>query len=76
MKVLKFGGTSVANAENINKVVHIVVKNDEAQIVVVSALGGVTDTLIKAGTLASGSYNYSLYVDGKIIDTKRMVLTK
>ena len=52
MKVLKFGGTSVANAENINKVVNIVVKNDEAQIVVVSALGGVTDALIKAGTLA------------------------
>lgn len=52
MKVLKFGGTSVANAENINKVVNIVSKNDEAQIVVVSALGGVTDTLIKAGTLA------------------------
>ncbi len=52
MKVLKFGGTSVANAENISKVVNIVIKNDEAQIVVVSALGGVTDTLIKAGTLA------------------------
>ena len=31
---------------------------------------------IKAGTLASGSYNYSLYVDGKLIDTKRMVLSK
>ena len=52
MKVLKFGGTSVANAENINKVINIVVKNDEAQIIIVSALGGVTDALIKAGTLA------------------------
>ena len=52
MKVLKFGGTSVANAENINKVVNIVINNDETQIIVVSALGGVTDTLIKAGTLA------------------------
>jgi hypothetical protein len=31
---------------------------------------------IKAGTLASGSYNYSLYVDGKLIDTKKMVLAK
>ena len=52
MKVLKFGGTSVANAENINKVINIITKNDEAQIIVVSALGGVTDALIKAGTLA------------------------
>lgn len=52
MKVLKFGGTSVANAENINKVVNIVINNNDAQIIVLSALGGVTDTLIKAGTLA------------------------
>lgn len=52
MKVLKFGGTSVANAENIQKVVNIVIHDNEEQIVIVSALGGVTDTLIKAGTLA------------------------
>jgi aspartokinase/homoserine dehydrogenase 1 len=52
MKVLKFGGSSVANAENIQKVVAIVTANKEPQIIVVSALGGVTDALIKAGTLA------------------------
>lgn len=52
MKVLKFGGSSVANAENIQKVVSIVTGNTEPQVVVVSALGGVTDALIKAGTLA------------------------
>ena len=57
MQVLKFGGSSVANAENINRVVEIVqqaVKKDKT-IVVVSALGGITDTLIKAGELASAS---------------------
>lgn len=56
MQVLKFGGSSVANAENINKVVAIVqeaVKKDRT-ILVVSALGGITDTLIAAGTLAAG----------------------
>ena len=52
MKVLKFGGTSVANAENIQKVVNIVINNNEPQVIIVSALGGVTDALIKAGTLA------------------------
>jgi len=55
MQVLKFGGTSVANAENISKVVAIVnevLKKDKA-IVVVSALGGVTDLLLDAGSLAS-----------------------
>ena len=61
MQVLKFGGSSVANAENINKVVAIVqeaVKKDRT-IVVVSALGGITDTLLAAGTLAaSGDETY------------------
>src|SRR3978361_179801 len=52
MKVLKFGGTSVANAENIQKVENIIINNDESQVVIVSALGGVTDALINAGTLA------------------------
>ena len=52
MKVLKFGGSYVANAANIQKVVNIVKRGSEPQIVVVSALGGVTDMLIKAGTLA------------------------
>lgn len=55
MKVLKFGGSSVANAVNIQKVAAIVNSNAGPQIVVVSALGGVTDMLIKAGTLAEQS---------------------
>lgn len=55
MQVLKFGGTSVANAENISKVVAIVketVKKDTT-VVVVSALGGVTDLLLGAAALAA-----------------------
>lgn len=55
MQVLKFGGTSVANAENINKVVAIVketIKKDTT-VVVVSALGGVTDLLLNAAALAA-----------------------
>jgi hypothetical protein len=31
---------------------------------------------VDASTLASGAYQYSLYVDGKLIDSKQMVLTK
>ena len=57
MQVLKFGGSSVANAENINKVVDIIkdsVKKDSA-IVVVSALGGVTDLLLQSGSLAAAA---------------------
>jgi len=54
MKVLKFGGTSVANAKNIKLVTEIVRHiNADKAIVVVSALGGITDVLLEALTLAS-----------------------
>ncbi|MEI9945015.1 MAG: bifunctional aspartate kinase/homoserine dehydrogenase I [Chitinophagaceae bacterium] len=55
MQVLKFGGTSVANAENINKVAAIVKETakKEKTVVVVSALGGVTDLLLGAAELAA-----------------------
>ena len=58
MQVLKFGGTSVANAENMNKVSSIVqqvlVRMPQSKtIVVVSALGGVTDVLLQSGGLAA-----------------------
>lgn len=55
MKVMKFGGSSVANAGNINKVIDIVLesqKEADGLVVVVSALGGVTDELIKIAKLA------------------------
>ena len=55
MQVLKFGGTSVANAENILKTIAIVQKAvaKRKTMVVVSALGGTTDMLIDAGNLAA-----------------------
>lgn len=55
MQVLKFGGTSVANAENIQKVVSIVKEalTKQPTVVVVSALGGITDTLLGAATQAA-----------------------
>ena len=54
MKVLKFGGTSVANGKNIALVKNIVANTKGDQIiVVVSAFGGITDLLIKTSQLAS-----------------------
>ena len=55
MQVLKFGGTSVANAEAIQKVVEITsasVDRDRT-ILVVSAIRGCTDSLVRIGNLAS-----------------------
>ena len=52
MIVSKFGGTSVGSAENIKKVIQIVQKKSQKTAVVVSALGGITNLLIKAADLA------------------------
>ena len=55
MKVLKFGGTSVANSDNIKKVKDIVAneaKNSKV-VIVVSALGGITNLLLEAAYKAS-----------------------
>ena len=52
MIVSKFGGTSVGSAENIKKVIQIVSEKKEKVAIVVSALGGVTNLLVKASDLA------------------------
>jgi aspartokinase/homoserine dehydrogenase 1 len=80
MQVLKFGGTSVANAESISKVVAIVkeaVKKDKT-VVVVSALGGVTDLLLGAAELAaSGSESYKeklSVIEQRHLDTVKQLI--
>lgn len=52
MKVLKFGGTSVGSVESIQRVKKIVDAMAEPAIVVVSAVGGITDKLIATTTKA------------------------
>jgi aspartokinase/homoserine dehydrogenase 1 len=55
MKTLKFGGTSVANAQNIKLVLDIVTETSKKDklVVVVSAFSGVTDILVLAAANAS-----------------------
>jgi aspartokinase/homoserine dehydrogenase 1 len=57
MRVLKFGGTSVADAANIEKTISIIRRSADLRngntVVVVSALSGVTDQLLKLADLAS-----------------------
>ena len=52
MKVLKFGGSSVGSIDSILSVKRIVEGQSEPVIVVVSALGGITDELIRTAQLA------------------------
>ncbi len=67
MQVLKFGGSSVAGAGNMAKVVDIVTNavDRDRTILVSSAISGCTDTLIKIGTLASQrDESYKTLIDG------------
>ena len=52
MNVLKFGGTSVGSVDSILNVRDIVESRKEPVIVVVSALGGITDKLIRTSRMA------------------------
>ncbi len=62
MQVLKFGGSSVANANNITSVISILqqsVEKDSKTVIVLSAFGGATDDLLEAASLASrGDVSY------------------
>lgn len=52
MKVLKFGGTSVGTVKSLTNVKKIVEETPGRKVVVVSALGGITDLLIATARLA------------------------
>lgn len=76
MKVLKFGGSSVASAKNIKQVKQIVSKTKgDKKAVVVSAFGGITDLLLKAAEKASSQDNsYSDVV--KEIESRHLTVIK
>ena len=83
MKVLKFGGTSVGSVESILNLKKIVEGQQEPVVVVVSALGGITDKLISTSNLAMAgdaayltSYNemverHHQMINAIITDTKK-----
>lgn len=78
MKVLKFGGSSVAGPERIKSVIEIVkpyLDKGELNALVVSAFGGITDLLIQASTAAlSGKDEYNTHlakIDQRHLDAVR-----
>ena len=73
MKVCKFGGTSVASAEQIKKVVEIVKSDPARKIIVVSAPGKrfhedekVTDLLINLATVALNKENSEVELEAVV----------
>ena len=71
MRVLKFGGTSVGSVQNIKKVISIVAQGAKTDrlIVVVSAIGGITNKLIKAGNLAAAKDSSYITLYEEVKDT-------
>jgi bifunctional aspartokinase / homoserine dehydrogenase 1 len=80
MQILKFGGSSVANEKNIKQVAAIIHKAVavDRTVVVVSALGGITDLLLQAGALAASSdasYKQALEeIKQRHLETVRLLL--
>ncbi|MEP6711141.1 MAG: bifunctional aspartate kinase/homoserine dehydrogenase I [Ferruginibacter sp.] len=80
MQVLKFGGSSVANAANIKKVIAIVKQKIavDSSIVVVSALGGITDLVLQCCQLAAdgneGYRNQLAEIEQRHIQTVRELI--
>ena len=57
MRVLKFGGSSIANSRNISNVIKIIKGQNDNICIVVSALGNVTDLLLNCLELAKNQNN-------------------
>lgn len=74
MKVLKFGGTSVGTVESLRNVKMIVEQCNEPVIVVVSALGGITDQLINTARLAAKGDATHLESFAKIVERHNNVI--
>lgn len=78
MKVLKFGGTSVGSVKSISSLKHIVEKEARKQpvVVVVSALGGITDKLLSTAQLALiGDERYKTEFDAMVDRHHKMIDT-
>lgn len=77
MQVLKFGGSSVANAYNIKKVINIIEKEavKDNTLVVLSAFGGATDLLLDCGELAArGDESYKERL--RVLEHRHLEATK
>jgi len=74
MKVMKFGGSSVGSPESIKSVKQIVEAEEAPVIVVVSALGGVTDRLLLSADFAvKGNAGYKPMLEEIILRHEELI---
>ncbi len=75
MIVIKFGGSSVSNSKNIERVLNIIKSKKNPCVVVVSAVGGVTNLLNESSVLAEkGKKSYLNKVD--LVEKKHLIIIK
>lgn len=75
MIVIKFGGSSVSNSRNIERVLNIIKSKNNPCVVVVSAVGGVTNLLNESSVLAEkGKKSYLNKVD--LVEKKHLIIIK
>ena len=75
MIVIKFGGSSVSNSKNIERVLNIIKSKNNPCVVVVSAIGGVTNLLNESSILAEkGKKSYLNKVD--LVEKKHLIIIK
>jgi len=75
MIVMKFGGTSVGSAKEIKRVVELVSKEKGDRIVVVSAMSGVTDSLVGAANKVDEVDKFHNEILGRHISTAEEVIS-
>ena len=74
VKVLKFGGSSVGSKESITNLKEIVESQQDDVIVVVSALGGITDKLIATARMAAGGdHQYETEMEAMLTRHENMI---
>lgn len=56
MKVMKFGGTSVGTPQRMTQVLELIMANDDAKIIVLSALSGTTNALVNISNAIAEGY--------------------
>ena len=75
MIVIKFGGSSVSNSKNKERVLNIIKSKNNPCVVVVSAVGGVTNLLNESSVLAEkGKKSYLNKVD--LVEKKHLIIIK
>jgi hypothetical protein len=70
--VISFNIPKESNAGNI-----VVIETGSGKkIKTIPLSAGTSQLTLDAASLAAGAYSYSLYIDGKKVDTKQMIITK